>query len=392
VRLTSACILVAASLVACGPIDTGNGSSAATADGGPIWTGGGSPGAPGAPAPDAPDAGPATPPAPGPGNPPAASACDGIVPSSNPNAVSATVPHQGGDVCFNVTTDLQGDIAAESHSSNGPVRWQMWSPSGSPLGSRTAGFDFFGQQSGFEGTNVDSGSTFFARYANDGTEMTRTLLGGPGCTGEAFLSAVGGTLILGGCEKGPLTATRFDDSGKASASKPIVPARANAVGIVDTNGATLVVVWPGSAVGNDGKAAGRWFDASLSPTTDWFSLPGNGDRPTLRPLINGGIAMQAGGTWVATIASGKSGWSAAPGWLASRGGTDLAIVRQGRAYALVAKSGSSLPRNRLELFTPTGDSCGAGTFPGDGLSLGPDGTVVGSFTSCQITWWPAVLR
>ncbi|MFL5292990.1 MAG: hypothetical protein ACJ79U_15830 [Myxococcales bacterium] len=386
-RPTSPCILVAVLLAACGPVDTGSGSSAPSIDGGPVWSGGGAPDAP-----DAPDAG--TPAPPDPGNPPAQSACDGIVPSSNPDAISATVPHHGGDACWYLTTDEQGDIAAEAHSANGPPRWELWSPSGSVLGSRTARFDFFGQRSGFEGTYVESGSTFFARYANDGTELTRTLLGGPGCTGEAFLSAAGGAFVLGGCEKGPLTATFFDDSGRPAASKEIAPKRMSASGVVDVKGAALVIVWPGNAVGASGSAAGRWFDASLSPVTDWFSLPGNGEPPLLRPLTGGGAALQVGGTWVATIASGKSGWTAAPPWLASRSGTDLAIVRQGRAYALIAKPGSSSPRNRLELFTPEGEHCGAGTFPGDGLSLGPDGTVIGSSGEggCEIRWWPAVLR
>jgi hypothetical protein len=386
VRPTSPCFLVALLLAACGPIETGTGSTAPSVDGGPIWSGGSGSD------PDAPDAGAPAPP--DPGSPPVSTACQGIVPSSNPNAVSATVPHQGGDACWNVTTDGQGDVAAEAHSSNGPPRWEIWSPSGSPLGSRPAGFDFFGQQSGFEGTRAESGSTFFARYANDGAELTRTLLGGSGCNGEAFLSAAGGAFVLGGCEHGPLTGSVFDENGKLSVSKTVAPKRADAVGLVDMKGAALVVVWPGSAVGNGGKAAGRWFDASLSPTTDWFSLPGNGDRPMLRPLVNGGAALQAGGAWVAMLASGKSGWDAPPSWLASRSGTDLTIVRQGRAYALIPKSGSSLPRNRLELFTPQGEHCGAGTFPGDGLSLGLDGTVIGSSGEggCQITWWPSVVH
>ena len=92
--------------------------------------------------------------------------------------------------------------------------------------------------------------------------------------------------------------------------------------------------------------------------------------------------------------SGKGGWDPPPAWLASRSSTDFVVVRQGRAYALIAKSGSSSPRNRLELYTPEGEHCGAGTFPAEGLSLGPDGTVIGSggVGGCQVTWWPAVLR
>src|SRR5205814_7561410 len=89
------------------------------------------------------------------------------------------------------------------------------------------------------------------------------LAGRSGCGGEAFLSATSGALVLGGCANGPLRASIFDENGGLAVSKAVAPKRADAVGLVDAKGAALVVVWPGSAVGHSGKAAGRWFDASL---------------------------------------------------------------------------------------------------------------------------------
>ena len=384
------CALISFVAAACGPVDTGVGSSAAAADGGPIWSGGGG-------APDDADAGTPGPadaggsPSPGPTT---SSSCDGIVPVSNPNSVSASVAHQGGDACWYFTSDGRGDVAAEAHSSNGPARWQMWSPSGSPLGTRTGGFDLFGQTSGFEGTRSESGSTIFARYDASGAESRRTVLGGPGCHGESFLAVPGGALVLGGCEKGPLTATLFDENGAPTVSRSVAPTLVDAVGLVDANGAVLVVAWPGDAVGAPGKAAARWFDGSLSPLTGWFAVPGNGDRPALRPLAAGGAALQAGAEWTAVLRAGSSGWDGPPSFLSSHPAHDFVIVRGGRAYALVPKSGASVPRNRLELYTPEGEHCGAGTFPAEGLSVSRDGTVIGSGGEggCQMKWWPAVLR
>jgi hypothetical protein len=220
-------------------------------------------------------------------------------------------------------------------------------------------------------------------------------LGGPGCNGEAFLSLQKGSLVLGGCNGGALMASIFDVDGKLVVSRAVSDKFVNAVGAVDANGRVIVVVWPGSALGLNGGAVGRWFDASLNPTTDWFALPTDGNRPFVRPLIGGGVAVQSSnGTWVAAVGSNQAGFGNPPQWLASNPKHDFMIVRQGRAYALIAKFGSSGPRGDIQLVAASGDACGTGSFAGAGLSVGHDGTVIASSGSdgCTMAWWSGALH
>ena len=371
-------------VLACGPVDTGQGSSGNSADGGPIWSAGGNgpdAGIPGA------DGGTA-------GGGPAATSCDGVVPTESPPARSAVVPHGSGEVCFYATTDESGTVAVDAQTGSGDPRWQLYAPDGTPSGTFTNGTDLYAQQSGFEGTSRDKGSTYLVRWSGTGVEQTRTLLGGNGCQGVSFRSMVRGTLTLGGCGGGPLTATLFDTAGKPTVSKAVADKLAEASGFVDTNGRTLVVLNGGSAVGVSSKYAGRWFDTSLNPSTPWFSLPGDGEGVLIRPLIGGALALQIASNWVAKLSGGSAGWDAPPEFLSSHPLHDAIIVRGGRAYALVPKYGASTPRNQLDLYAPDGQRCGSGIFQAEGLAVGIEGTVLGAGGEggCNLTFWPGALR
>jgi hypothetical protein len=407
-----ALLAIGASLT-CSPFDSGDTGSAGP-DAGPVWTtGDGTDGGTADAGGQTPDAG--TPPdsgvsggggggggagggggtgGGGGGGPPAA--CDGVVPAANPPRQSATVPHSFGQVCWFFSSDEQGNVAAESHSGDdfSNVQWNFFAPGGgSPTGTARAGVDLFGEPNGFEGSHREAGSIFFMHWSGTGTELSRTLLGGAGCNGETFPSLQKGALVLGGCNGGALNATIFDADGRLLVTRAVANQLVNAVGAVDANGRVIVVVWPGSAIGLGGAAVARWFDASLNATTDWFQLPGDGQRPLVRPLIGGGAAVQSGGSWVAAVGSGQAAFGDAPAWLASHPQHDFMIVRQGRAYALIPKFGTSDPRNVLLLYDPAGNSCGAGTFPGgNALSVGHDGTVIDAKSDCTIAWWSGVLR
>jgi hypothetical protein len=400
--------IVALAPLACGPVDTSSDGVSVAPDAGPVWTGadggagGGAPAADAGPAdagnPDAgagdagvPDAGTPDAGAPGGG---ATAACDGIVPSQNPTGHSVTLAHASGQVCFNFTSNNEGTVAGESHAGDSTPRWQLWSAQGKQSGSCTADFGFFGQPGGFSGTVHESSSTFFVRWSASCSEQKRTLLGGNGCSGHAAFAVGGGNLVLGGCSGGALTASRFDRDGTLVASQAVADTVLDATGLVDAQGRALVVAWPGSGVGLGSRFVGRWLDGSLRPTTGWFELPGNGDSAFLRPLIGGGAAMQASNSWVAVIGSGEAGWRGTPAWLASHASYDVIVIRQGRGYALVPKFGASGPRDQLELFSASGESCGSGKFQAEGLALGLDGTVIGSSGDggCTMTWWPGILH
>jgi hypothetical protein len=71
---------------------------------------------------------------------------------------------------------------------------------------------------------------------------------------------------------------------------------------------------------------------------------------------------------------------------------NIAIVRGGRAYALIPHSTEPDPRT-ISLYSPSGNHCGDVTFPSPNVHFGVDGTAITSTgeDACTITWWPEVL-
>src|SRR5439155_7346685 len=142
VMVRKALILGEFAVYARGPVDqSGTASGGPSGDGGPVA---GADGAilteGGADAGSAPTAG-----------------CGGVMPADLGGAITVTMPHGGGDVCWNATGDLAGNVAAEAHhGSSGPFwkgTWQTWGTTGNPRGSfSNVGGDLFGQQEGFQST------------------------------------------------------------------------------------------------------------------------------------------------------------------------------------------------------------------------------------------------
>ncbi|HZR07009.1 MAG TPA: hypothetical protein VFA79_00405 [Myxococcales bacterium] len=362
---------------ACGPIDQSGGSGAggapdggAAADGGVAVDGGAGGGGGGSPD----------------GGGSAALDCTGVVPGDLGNAVTVTTPHGGGDLCYNATADLSGNVAAEAHpGSQGDAwtgTWQIWSATGSPRGTFAGvGGDVYGQQEGFQSTQ---GSALVA-WSATGQAARRSPLDDK-CAYEAFFSAPGGTLVLERCGT-KLKAYRFDAQGAPGASAEIGDAAA-AAGIVDFQNRALI------AVSQGGAYAARWYDANLKPAAAPFTLPGSGgSKPVVRPLLGGGAAIQIDGAWVAVTQSGAGSAEPAPQWLASHPNFDLQFIRQARAYALIPRSGAPA-RDTLDLYSGAGERCGSVKFPVDGLSMGPDGTVIGSSgdAGCTHAFWSGLLR
>ncbi len=328
-----------------------------------------------------------------------ASGCDGVLPTSAPAASTAIVPHTAGQACYYFTSDQKGDVAAEAHSGVDPAEtlgnthWQVYSPAGSPTGRFNAGADLYGEPDGFEGGSRDATSTSIVKWSITGAETKRVLLAGADCTGRAFLAVYNGVLGLGGCTDGVLTGVIFDATGSAVLSRTIVNQPVDASGVTDFQGRSVVVL-AGSTVGVAAAYAARWFDKTLSPMTPWFALPGSGPHPSLQPLIGGGAAYKVADNWVATLVSGIAGASAPPAFLAGHTKNDFRVVRNGRAYARIAQYGAAEPRNKLELYDAASNHCGTGTFPGEGLTVGHDGTVFasGGDGGCNVSWYSGVLR
>jgi len=317
----------------------------------------------------------------------APSSCDGVLPSDFGAAVTVTTPHGSNDVCFNASVDLAGNVAAESHAgsmgSRWTGRWQVWSPTGAARGSFSGvGGDVFGEPDGFQ-TTQRAAHVFFSP---DGRVLRRSELD-DSCGATAFYSATGGSLVVQTCGRGKLKVHRFDAQGVRAASAEIA-GDAPAAGLVDFAGRILIVAAQG------GSLAGRWYDSALSPVSGSFKVPGSSaSAPALRPLIGGGGAIQIDGAWVAIVRSGVTSAEQPPQWLASHRDHDLEIVRQGRAYALVPKSGAPA-RDTLLLHSSDGQQCGGLKFPVRGLGVGKEGTVVGTSGDggCTHPFWSGLLR
>jgi len=151
-----------------------------------------------------------------------------------------------------------------------------------------------------------------------------------------------------------------------------------------------------------GCVTGQWFDSTGMASMDSFTvLSGfNGTMLDMAQLIGGGLAIRGmnGMTfqWLTTIGPGSTMPQTAPAWLAPD--TSLAIVRGGRAYAIVPASTCSAS---VEILSPAGNQCGQLTAPDEGascsLSVSPDGTLVQSMLgadsmSCMQDSWPGVLQ
>jgi hypothetical protein len=312
--------------------------------------------------------------------------CTGVTPNDLGGSATVTVAHGGGEVCWNATADLSGNVAGEAHASsmgdNWTGNWQIWSASGALRGGFSGvGGDVFGQQDGFQSTQGKD----HVVWSSSGQANRRTGLDDR-CAHEAFNSSTGGSLVLERCGTN-LSGHRFDAAGNKVASAELGNA-AQAAGVVDAQGRVLV------AVANGGGYAARWYDGNLAPVSDFFQLAGNGaSKPIVRPLVVGGAAIQIDGNWVATSRSGVGAADAVPDWLSSHKSFDLQTIRQGRAYALIPRSGAPA-RDTLDLYSGAGERCGQLKFPVDGLSMGPDGTVIGSSgdAGCTHQFWSGLLR
>ena len=177
----------------------------------------------------------------------------------------------------------------------------------------------------------------------------------------------------------------------------------------------------------DGCIDGQWFDGDRQPIGDPFRLlngfvPGQNTWFETAPIIGGGVAIRRvdfgpqvypyQSQWLVTLASGSHDPQPAPQWLASRPNTNLALARNGKAYAVLpnGERGGACEQ-RLELVSPSGNSCASwtlnltsGSCDTSELRLGMDGTILqhtptelernpyGRPQSCTLRYWPAALR
>jgi hypothetical protein len=323
--------------------------------------------------------------------------CEGIVPPAlgTPVIVRLSAPPLGGN-CGHATSDQTGNVAAEVSGGE----WEIFSPQGTMLSAVFfISSDLFPQSTGFEAlAELDpSGQSApdFVRIAPDGTLSHDHPSGDRFTTASAVAGWPSGLLVITvSCQfgEGGVTLRRFGDDGTLLSSAGFGnPAGCNVPFAAAAPAMVSLLVFPTSQSGTTDLLA-RWF-SDVSPLTEVFTLA-QGVRATpliLRTLVTGDIAIQADGHWLGVLPahSGRT-FQPAPPWLTD--GNDLAIVRGGNAYALLPETGS---RDSLQLVSTKGNVCGTVSFPAvHGLSVGADGTVIGSSgtDSCTKTWWSGLLK
>lgn len=194
---------------------------------------------------------------------------------------------------------------------------------------------------------------------------------------------------------------------------------------VDLNFHTLVIQAGDCA----GCVTAQWIAGDGNAMTAPFTLltgfvPGGQTWFETAPLIGGGLAVRRmdandtgdpypyKSTWLLTIAAGSTSPQPAPGWMTARPDTNLVLVRNRTAYAVLPNGATdSACTQRLEIVSPGGTSCAqydlalpAATCTTSELRVGYDGTVLqhtptdlernpyGRPQSCTLRYWPGALR
>ena len=176
--------------------------------------------------------------------------------------------------------------------------------------------------------------------------------------------------------------------------------------------------------GSSGDIRAEWLNAVNGGSNGAFTLldsfaPGANTWFETAPLLDSGVAVRrvdqqndAAGRpyttsqWLVTVALGASFAKPAPKWLTNRPNTNMAILRSGRAHAMLPLGApAAVCGQTIDVVAPDGTLCGSFnvglesgqcrtedvTLAMDGtpIQLRPRDTVAGS---CAYRWWPSALR
>ncbi len=320
-----------------------------------------------------------------------------------------------------------GVLALRNDGPFGVVAWSLVSREGIPFGRTLIGGEFgstlLPHRRGFH-LLIDGfrPSLRLQAYSSEGEFLRQTpLLPATIEAQDVAVNPQGGTVAAWWSVVGSDSQTRnllvqsFDERGRPRASPRIVQTVNGSVSVnvlvgVDLRGRILVlwrqgnsISWTGQWLRQDGRARTQPFpalDSDLNPT-----FP----DARLQPLVGEGLVLRLQEQWLRQFPSNEPTSLPAPGWLAANPGTELALIRNNRAYALVPP-GTDVEglgcREQVRLFTRDGESCGELVFPFGGsvcsrrqLGIGLDGTVIQqidlnlpSNDQCAWRWWPQLLR
>jgi hypothetical protein len=372
----------------------------------------------------------------------APSACSGLGFGGAPPAplVYGTNPGFGrATVCEASSTDASGALGfIVSRAGMQGSYFAVVGPDGRFRGSRSdpvLDLHYLPEPDGFTGTVVNPAQSVWATHhmAGDGSSGNT----GPTWFGPApWLAAdpgggifVAGPMATNSRDPQQSQIVSQDANATVRGSSPLATA-GSVFGLGADVGGNALVIGDGTGRFGAGVISAQWFDRFARALTGEFVLltsfqPGRSTWFETAPLIGGGLAVRrmdaidvGGGRfqltsrWLVTVPPGSASVSPAPDWLGARNDTLLAIVRGGRAYAVLPEAQQDGDcSQRIEVVTPDGQSCGAQEFrraSGNcktlGIRVGLDGTVVqqmppafeqGAVTdnpSCSWLFWPALIR
>jgi len=172
---------------------------------------------------------------------------------------------------------------------------------------------------------------------------------------------------------------------------------------VDRAGNALVL-FDGDDLYGKNTVAGAWLDHDGKLLNVFNALGAQASAAHLVPMrlgerVDNGLFIAVNGAWVAQIEPRATATSEPPAWLKARPNTDLHMVHGGRGYAVLPPAGASGDcAQAIEVFSPSGKSCGANSFRAaagscstQAIRVGYDGTVVQQVPSsidCIWQWWP----
>jgi hypothetical protein len=167
--------------------------------------------------------------------------------------------------------------------------------------------------------------------------------------------------------------TRYDSGWTAMVSNaPLETGGAQVDAAIDLQGNVLLTRAP---VAPSVNVEARWFSLSGMPLTAWFDT--GMSSIASRQTVYEGIALWPDASGRARVVpDAQQRIVDGPSWLAGRSRDRLQPVHGGAGYAFFPPGGAAV--TEVEVLSKSGKRCGSIRIPGEAIGAGPDGSVIAS--------------